>query len=738
MAEYKVGDLSKLFGTQQKSEANIFSKAPTTNNKKNKETEDAVKKTKKSQGENVKKAMSFEKVKEKKTGKVKKTKTEKGKKIEKVKTPKINKKMFGAQLRLKKKQKNEGVSDSTDIPKQVKKRKTTAEKDVTESKPKKIKKQSMEDSVNKPKKGRKKKIMEKVAKSGSDLDNENVGGERDIDNDVDESDEGSIDGGKENDGNQTGFCPAGIVHESLVKHSKKRKQESVSGSEDESSSPSKKSKTEDEEKEKPSRKRRDRLAKPTLDRTVFVGNLALNTSKKTLEKAFKDCGEIESIRYRCVPVNDPSVPKKVIAIKKDFHPERHNCVGFICFKTNEAAEKALELNGHELKGLHIRVDWASKDKEKDVKKSVFVGNLPFDVEEEAVRNHFEDCGKITNVRLIRDKKTCIGKGFGYVTFEDKDGVGFAMKLSGQKLKGRELRVMACSSSAGHEKKHKQVKLAQSPGLKEKKQKTKQQLPSNPSKTAFKGEESKKEKTKKKDKKSYSKKIKVPFKTITKDDGLKADIQALIDSETKKGGESTKEPKMDKKDKKEKMNDNKIKTADTGEENKVENREKAFTKAQSSSNGKADLEKNKKFEKKVNAIKPGKSDGKADKFEKKQTFNKFDKKGFGKQENSKFGNKMNKSFGGFDKRGGKPFENKGSKPFESRGGKPFENRSGKQFPNRGQKSFDIPGNSSFSGSGNKSFDSNPGKKPFHSTPRPGFSSKPLSGLVQGSGKHIKFD
>ncbi|XP_052777851.1 RNA-binding motif protein, X-linked 2-like [Mya arenaria] len=525
----------------------------------------------------------------------------------------------------------------------------------------------------------------------------------------------------------------------------------------------------------------------------------LGITSWTLEKAFKDCGEIESIRYRCVPVNDPSVPKKVIAIKKDFHPERHNCVGFICFKTNEAAEKALELNGHELKGLHIRVDWASKDKEKDVKKSVFVGNLPFDVEEEAVRNHFEDCGKITNVRLIRDKKTCIGKGFGYVTFEDKDGVGFAMKLSGQKLKGRELRVMACSSSAGHEKKHKQVKISfcfsklyvfwyenvsQSPGLKEKKQKTKQQLPSNPSKTAFKGEESKKEKTKKKDKKSYSKKIKVPFKTITKDDGLKADIQALIDSETKKGGESTKEPKVDKIDKTMKIKEKKIKTVDTGEKNKVENGKKAFTKAQSSSNGKADLE---KFGKKVNAIKPGTSDGKADKFEKKQT---FDKKGFGKQENRKFGNKMNKSFGGFDKRGGKPFENKGSKPpfesrggkpfenkgskppfesrggkpfenkgskppfesrggkpfenkgskppFESRGGKPFENRSGKQFPNREQKSFDRPGNSSFSRSGNKSFDSNPGRKPFNSTPRPGFSSKPLSGLVQGSGKHIKFD
>jgi nucleolar protein 12 len=45
-----------------------------------------------------------------------------------------------------------------------------------------------------------------------------------------------------------------------------------------------------------------------------------------------------------------------------------------------------------------------------------VGNLPFDVQDEAIYMHFTRCGKIEFVRIVRDKKTNIGKGFGYVQF----------------------------------------------------------------------------------------------------------------------------------------------------------------------------------------------------------------------------------------------------------------------------------------------------------------------------------
>ena len=46
-----------------------------------------------------------------------------------------------------------------------------------------------------------------------------------------------------------------------------------------------------------------------------------------------------------------------------------------------------------------------------------MGNLAFDVQDEDVYQHFAPCGEIEFVRIVRDKRTNIGKGFGYVQFK---------------------------------------------------------------------------------------------------------------------------------------------------------------------------------------------------------------------------------------------------------------------------------------------------------------------------------
>ena len=40
-----------------------------------------------------------------------------------------------------------------------------------------------------------------------------------------------------------------------------------------------------------------------------------------------------------------------------------------------------------------------------------------DIKEEDLRTHFSSCGKVRNVRVIRDNKSGVGKGICYVTFK---------------------------------------------------------------------------------------------------------------------------------------------------------------------------------------------------------------------------------------------------------------------------------------------------------------------------------
>ncbi|GLV42182.1 hypothetical protein CBL_03769 [Carabus blaptoides fortunei] len=56
----------------------------------------------------------------------------------------------------------------------------------------------------------------------------------------------------------------------------------------------------------------------------------------------------------------------------------------------------------------------------------------------------KDCGDIRSIRLIRDKQTRIGKGFGYVNFISADAVELALQMEDIKMGKREIRVSRCS------------------------------------------------------------------------------------------------------------------------------------------------------------------------------------------------------------------------------------------------------------------------------------------------------
>ncbi|XP_064239687.1 RNA-binding protein 34 isoform X3 [Aotus nancymaae] len=176
------------------------------------------------------------------------------------------------------------------------------------------------------------------------------------------------------------------------------------------------------------------------ERTVFVGNLPVTCDKKKLKSFFKEYGQIESVRFRSLIPAEGTLSKKLAAIKRKIHPDQKNINAYVVFKDENAATQALKRNGAQIAdGFRIRVDLASETSSRD-KRSVFVGNLPY-IEASAVEKHFLDCGSIMAVRIVRDQVTGIGKGFGYVLFENTDAVHLALKLNNSELMGRKLRVM---------------------------------------------------------------------------------------------------------------------------------------------------------------------------------------------------------------------------------------------------------------------------------------------------------
>nr|XP_031845660.1 nucleolar protein 12-like [Nomia melanderi] len=214
---------------------------------------------------------------------------------------------------------------------------------------------------------------------------------------------------------------------------------------------------EEEENDRASNHEHDKKHEDNLDasleklkedkRTIFVGNLPKEVMKKQLRKQFNKFGDIDTIRIRGIVGKSMKMSKRVAAIKKDIHPKLKAVFAYIRYNSEESAKAALSMNGKVFNGNYLRVDLASTSHEKhDVKKSVFVGNLNFNIDENTLWKYFKGCGEIESVRLVRDNKTGIGKGFGYINFKTEDAVALALELHGTKISNREIRVKPCNES----------------------------------------------------------------------------------------------------------------------------------------------------------------------------------------------------------------------------------------------------------------------------------------------------
>lgn len=72
---------------------------------------------------------------------------------------------------------------------------------------------------------------------------------------------------------------------------------------------------------------------------------------------------------------------------------------------------------------------------------VYVGNLPFTVKEEDLREKFGQYGELTEVTIITDRMSGRSKGFGFVTFADDEAAKKAIaELNDKDFSGRSIKV----------------------------------------------------------------------------------------------------------------------------------------------------------------------------------------------------------------------------------------------------------------------------------------------------------
>lgn len=72
--------------------------------------------------------------------------------------------------------------------------------------------------------------------------------------------------------------------------------------------------------------------------------------------------------------------------------------------------------------------------------TLYVGNLPYRANEDAVKELFQRFGIVINVRLMKDRQTGRRRGFGFVEVAAKDGTKMIQKLNDFNFQERTLKV----------------------------------------------------------------------------------------------------------------------------------------------------------------------------------------------------------------------------------------------------------------------------------------------------------
>lgn len=73
--------------------------------------------------------------------------------------------------------------------------------------------------------------------------------------------------------------------------------------------------------------------------------------------------------------------------------------------------------------------------------NIYVGNLPYRMNDQDLSELFSEYGEVTSARIITDRETGRSKGFGFVEMEsDSDANEAISALDGNAVQGRNIKV----------------------------------------------------------------------------------------------------------------------------------------------------------------------------------------------------------------------------------------------------------------------------------------------------------
>ncbi|XP_027357515.1 28 kDa ribonucleoprotein, chloroplastic-like [Abrus precatorius] len=175
------------------------------------------------------------------------------------------------------------------------------------------------------------------------------------------------------------------------------------------------------------------FVEPPEDAKLYVGNLPYDVDSQKLAMLFEQAGTVE-----------------IAEVIYNRETDQSRGFGFVTMSTVEEAEKAAEkFNRYDYDGRLLTVNKASPRGSRPERPprtfepsfAIYVGNLPWNVDNSQLEQIFSDHGKVLNARIVYDRDSGRSRGFGFVTMSDEKEMNDAVAaLDGQNLDGRAIKV----------------------------------------------------------------------------------------------------------------------------------------------------------------------------------------------------------------------------------------------------------------------------------------------------------